>query len=170
MVRPLSARLAQALRPRRLPQSTPRARQQQRFASSTPSTEELQKKATETLATVQKGLGQALEAGKKFLGPVGEKAGNLLGAYREPLQYNFAVFREVLKQVYVAERLQPPPISAFSSVYSSLWSRASNVQYWRELARSGDLTRVGIYAVEAYGIFKIGEIIGRRSLVGYNVQ
>lgn len=108
-------------------------------------------------------------------------------AYREPLQYNFAVFREVLKQVYVAERLQPPPISAFSSVYSSLWSRASNVQYWRELARSGDLTKVGIYAIEAYGIFKvrclvlrtkrvadtvlqIGEIIGRRSLVGYNVQ
>ncbi|EIW58045.1 F1F0 ATP synthase subunit g [Trametes versicolor FP-101664 SS1] len=170
MVRPLSARLAQALRPRRLPQSTPRVRQQQRFASTTPSTEELQKKATETLATVQKGLGQAFEAGKKFLGPVGEKAGNLLGAYREPLQYNFAVFREVLKQVYVAERLQPPPISAFSSVYSSLWSRASNVQYWRELARSGDLTKVGIYAVEAYGIFKIGEIIGRRSLVGYNVQ
>lgn len=79
MVRPLSARLAQALRPRRLPQSTPRVRQQQRFASSTPNTEELQKKAQETFASVQKGLGQALEAGKKFLGPVGEKAGNLLG-------------------------------------------------------------------------------------------
>ena len=65
------------------------------------------------------------------------------------------MFREVLKQVYIAERLQPPPISAFTSVYSSLWARASNPQYWRELARSGDLTKVGIYAVEAYGIFKV---------------
>ncbi|KAI0761562.1 mitochondrial ATP synthase g subunit-domain-containing protein [Trametes elegans] len=169
MVRPISARLAQAVRPRRLPQSS--MRQQQRFASSTPNTEELQKKAQETLASVQKGLGKAFEAGKKFLGPAGEKAGNLLGSYREPLLYNFAVFREVLKQVYVAERLQPPPLSAFSSVYSTLWARARNPQYWRELVRSqGDLTKVGIYAVEAYGIFKIGEIIGRRSLVGYNVQ
>ena len=76
-------------------------------------------------------------------------------AYREPLQYNFAVFREVLKQVYVAERLQPPPLSAFASVYSTLWARARNPQYWRELARSGDLTKVGIYALEAYGIFKV---------------
>ena len=78
MVRPFAARLAQAVRPRRLPQSHPRF-QQQRFASSTPSTEELQKKAQDALGTVQKGLGQALETGKRLLGPVGEKAGNMLG-------------------------------------------------------------------------------------------
>ncbi|KAI0788360.1 mitochondrial ATP synthase g subunit-domain-containing protein [Fomes fomentarius] len=169
MVRPLSARLAQAVRPRRLPQTHARLHQQ-RFASSTPSAEEVQKKAQDALAQVQKGLGQAFETGKRFLGPAGEKAASLLGAYREPLTYNFAVFREVLKQVYIAERLQPPSFSAFQSVYSSLWARARNLQYWRELLRSGDLTRVGIYAVEAYGIFKVGEIIGRRSLVGYNIQ
>ena len=29
------------------------------------------------------------------------------------------------------------------------------MQYWRDLARSGDLAKVGIYAVEAYGIFKV---------------
>ena len=65
----------------------------------------------------------------------------------------------------------------------------------RELATSGNLAQLGVYAVEAYGIFKvsrytserrhgvllvkksrltrvvqIGEIIGRRSLVGYNIQ
>ncbi|KAI8995696.1 mitochondrial ATP synthase g subunit-domain-containing protein [Trametes punicea] len=170
MVRPMSARLAQAVRPRRLPQSTLRVRQQQRFASSTPSTEEMQKKAQDAFASVQKGLGQAFQAGKKLLGPVGERVGNLMGAYREPVLYNLAVFREVLKQVYVAERLQPPPLSAFASVYATLWSRARNLQYWRELVRSGDLTKVGIYALEAYGIFKVGEIIGRRSLVGYNIQ
>ncbi|RPD55031.1 hypothetical protein L226DRAFT_548042 [Lentinus tigrinus ALCF2SS1-7] len=168
MVRPLSARLTQAVRPRRLPQS--HSRLHQRFASSTPSAEEIQKKAQDALASAQKGFGQAVETGKRLLGPVGEKAAASLGAYREPLAYNFAVFREVLKQVYVAERLQPPSLSTFQSVYSSLWARARNPQYWRELARSGDLTKVGIYALEAYGIFKIGEIIGRRSLIGYNIQ
>ena len=71
------------------------------------------------------------------------------------MAYNFAVFREVLKQVYIAERLQPPPLSAFQSVYASLWSRATNVQFYRELLRSGDLAKVGIYALEAYGIFKV---------------
>ena len=76
-------------------------------------------------------------------------------AYREPLTYNFAVFREVLKQVYIAERLQPPSLSTFASVYSSLWARATNLQYYRELLRSGDLAKVGIYALEAYGIFKV---------------
>ena len=79
MVRPVSARLAQALRPRRAPQSHPRLRQQQRFASSTPGSEELQKKAQDVLSSVQKGLGQVFETGRKFLGPVGEKAGTLLG-------------------------------------------------------------------------------------------
>ena len=79
MVRPISARVAQAVRPRRAPQSHPRFRQQQRFASSAPNTEELQKKAQDTFASVQKGLGQAFETGRKFLGPVGEQAGRLLG-------------------------------------------------------------------------------------------
>ena len=78
MVRPISARVAQAVRPRRAPQSHPRFHQQ-RFASSTPSAEEMQKKAQETLSSVQKGLGQAFETGKRFLGPLGEKAGTMLG-------------------------------------------------------------------------------------------
>ncbi|KAH9937883.1 mitochondrial ATP synthase g subunit-domain-containing protein [Epithele typhae] len=169
MVRPFSARVAQAVRPRRAPQSAPRFRQQ-RYASSAPSTEEMQKKAQETLAAAQKGLGQALESGKKVLGPLGERAGSMLGSYREPVMYNFAVFREVLKHIYVAERLQFPGIAQFQSVYSQLFAQARSMEFWRGLVRSGDLTKVGIYALEAYGIFKIGEIIGRRSLIGYNVQ
>ncbi|OBZ72338.1 hypothetical protein A0H81_07348 [Grifola frondosa] len=113
------------------------------------SSEELQKKAQDVLASVQKGLGQAFEAGKKVLGPFGEKAGNALGAYRQPLQYNFSVAREILKQVYTAERLQPPTsLSTITSVYSTLWSRAISPAYWRQLVRSGEWAKVGVYAVE----------------------
>jgi len=101
--------------------------------------------------------------------------------------YNLTVARELLKQVYVAERLQPPTdLAVVRSAYSTLWSRASNPAYWRGILNSGEWTKVGIYALEAYGIFKvrltlsmasqsltyqqIGEILGRRSLVGYNIH
>ncbi|KAF5332343.1 hypothetical protein D9758_017447 [Tetrapyrgos nigripes] len=47
---------------------------------------------------------------------------------------------------------------------------AINREYWSGAVRSGEIARIGVYALEAYGIFKIGEIIGRRSLVGYNVN
>jgi len=130
-----------------------------------------QQKATDALASAQKGLEKATEAAKKIGGSVGERAGSMLGSYREPLLYNLSVGRELLKQVYISERLQPPTsFSAISSAYSSLWSRASNPAYWRELVRSGEWQRVGIYALEAYGIFKIGEMVGRRSIVGYKLD
>ncbi|KAF9804986.1 hypothetical protein IEO21_09238 [Rhodonia placenta] len=166
----VSHRLSQSLRVRRVP-----GQQQQRFASSTPgggfNSAEAQKKAQDALVATQKRLGEAVEVGKKVLGPYGEKAASMLGSYRQPLTYNWSVAREFLKQVYVAERLQPPAsTTAITNAYSALWSRARNPAYWRELVRSGEWAKVGVYAVEAYGIFKIGEIIGRRSLVGYKVE
>jgi len=172
MVRP-STRLAQAVRATRFAQNTAR-HQSKRFASSTPGgsgTEGTQKKAEDALAAAQKYVGEAVAVGKRFLGPVGEKLGNALGSYRQPLVYNFSVAREFLKQVYVAERLQPPTsLNTITSAYATIWARASNPQYWREIARSGEWTKVGIYAIEAYGIFKVGEIVGRRSFVGYSVN
>ena len=76
--------------------------------------------------------------------------------YREPLMYNLSVARELLKQVYVAERLAPPTsLSTITSAYQTLWARASNPGYWREILKNGEWQRVGVYAVEAYGIFKV---------------
>lgn len=78
-------------------------------------------------------------------------------AYRQPLIYNAEVARELLKQIYITERLQPP--SSFATItdaYSVLWSRAKNPQYWRDLLTTGEWARVAVYAVEAYTIFKVG--------------
>lgn len=72
MVRP-AMRLAQSLRARRL------QFQQARFASTNPSAEAAQKKAQDALASAQKYAGQAVEQGKKFLGPFGEKLANVFG-------------------------------------------------------------------------------------------
>ncbi|KZV77497.1 hypothetical protein PENSPDRAFT_620979 [Peniophora sp. CONT] len=141
---------------------------QRRFASST--TENAEKKAKETLAAAQKQAEKAWESASKYMGPLGERLGSLLGAYRAPVTYNLQVAKEVLKHIYVAERLQVPSVAEFKSAYSLFAQRAANPAYLRSLFSSGEWATVGIYGLEAYGIYKIGEIIGRRSLVGYNVQ
>ena len=188
-MRPFSSTLRLALR------QSPAGRS---FLSS--QTEAAQKRAQDAFTAAQRNAGKAFGAGLKFLGPVAEKAGNMLGcecpvflllfdesialfllssdssrpilsvlffclrhlanssilAYRKPLLYNLSVGRELLKQVYIAERLQPPTnISTIKSAYSTLWSRASNPAYWKDITSSGEIAKVGIYALEAYGIFKV---------------
>ena len=76
-------------------------------------------------------------------------------AYKQPLFYNIAVAREVVKQIYVAESLQPPALGAIRTAYETLWTRAISPAYWRSVIRSGEVVRVGIYGVEAYTIFKV---------------
>jgi len=149
-----------------------------RFYSTPPSStqqsgEQLQKKATEFAASAQESLNKAWGVTKKSLGPFGERLAGALGckfrneateggmldasltAYRAPVTYNLQVTRELLKQVYVAERLQIPHWTTFVSEYSALWSRVRNPAFLRELVRSGDWVKVGVYAVEGYGIFKV---------------
>lgn len=109
-------------------------------------------------------------------------------AYREPVFGNLAVAREVLKQVYVAEKLAPPSLAQVSSTCSSLpvcspsgpltdissdsqfFHSAQSMSYWRSILQSGEWKRWAIYGIEAWGIFKIGEMIGRRHIVGYKLE
>ncbi|KAH9955922.1 hypothetical protein BC827DRAFT_1140405 [Russula dissimulans] len=129
-----------------------------------------QKKAQDALGTASATAVRAGAYARSALGPLGARLSGLLGSYQQPVKYNLSVAREVFKQVYTAERLQPPTsLGAVLGTYSTLWARARSLGYWREVVRSGEYPRLGVYALEAYGIFKIGEIVGRRSLVGYNV-
>jgi len=138
-----------------------------RFASTNAESVE---KTKEALATAQKQAQKVWQSANKFLGPIGDRFGSLLGSYRAPVTYNLTVAKEVLKHIYVAERLQPPSVAEFQTVYLSLVQRLANPANLREVFRNSDLLRVGLYGIEAYGIFKIGEIIGRRSVVGYNTH
>ncbi|KAF5347481.1 hypothetical protein D9758_015043 [Tetrapyrgos nigripes] len=79
---------------------------------------------------------------------------------------NLAVFREICKYVYRSET--SPNTATVRSTYQTMWARAINREFWSLAVRSGEIARITVYALEAYGIFKIGEIIGRRSLVRYN--
>ena len=165
---------------RQLPRSF-RTNVSRRFYSTPPSTqqsgEQLQKKVTEFAATAQETLNKAWGVAKKSLGPFGDRLTGALGcesrdktmeggmpdasltAYRAPVTYNLQVTRELLKQVYVAERLQIPHWTTFLSEYSLLWSRARNTAFLRELVRSGEWMKVGVYAVEGYGIFKVCSLV-----------
>ena len=147
-----------------------RAAAGRRFQSSRP-----EQKAQDALATAKNYAGKFFEATKKFLGPVGDKAGQLLGctfiflctqdihlsytsrvsAYKQPLLYNLSVTKELFKQIYVKEGLQPPSLEAYRSAYTSLWAQVKNPGFVRDVVRSGDLGRVGIYGLQAYGIFKV---------------
>ena len=63
--------------------------------------------------------------------------------------------RELVKQIYRAERLSPPSLGAIQSAYSTLFSRALSPAFWREAVVSGEILRIGVYGLEAYGIFKV---------------
>jgi hypothetical protein len=76
-------------------------------------------------------------------------------AYKQPLLYNLAVTREIFKQIYIRESLQPPSLSTFRSVYSSLWSQIKTPGLLRTLFKNAEVGRVGVYGLQAYGIFKV---------------
>ncbi|KAK9894380.1 hypothetical protein P389DRAFT_146072 [Cystobasidium minutum MCA 4210] len=108
-------------------------------------------------------LDKAQASGSKILGQIEQRAGGLLGSYREPIVYNLAVVREIGKQVYINEKLAPPTnLQTIRSAYEDFYRKASDASWWRSIFESGDWKRIALYALEAYGIFTIGEMIGRR--------
>jgi len=164
----ISRQTAQALRARR---GSPFQVRHNTSSAASDTAKQAQQKAADALGSAQKAAGKGFEQLKSVSGKVGESAGNLLGGYREPLLYNLSVAREFLKQVYVREGLTPPTnLSSIQSTYQTLFARARDINYWKGIAESGELVKVGVYGLEAYFIFHIGEMIGRRHVVGYKLD
>ncbi|WVR05648.1 hypothetical protein IAU60_002670 [Kwoniella sp. DSM 27419] len=119
----------------------------------------------------QKAYAQGAATVKKVAGPLGERVGSALGGYREPLVYNAKVASSLARQVWQAEKLAPPlDAHTWARAYAQIWGKATNGGYWRDLLKTGAWAGLGVAALEAYGIFSIGEIIGRRNLVGYKLK
>ncbi|KAF7327963.1 hypothetical protein MKEN_00376500 [Mycena kentingensis (nom. inval.)] len=136
--------------------------------------EKLSKNAGQLWSSAKTTLGPVAEKAEAMvgstlqrLGPTGKKAADAIAPARKSFLYNFAVFRELVKLVYRAELQFPKDAATWRTTYETLYRRAIDLSYWRTIVQNGQIARVGIYAVEAYGIFKIGEILGRRKLVGY---
>ncbi|EJT45422.1 hypothetical protein A1Q2_05383 [Trichosporon asahii var. asahii CBS 8904] len=132
-------------------------------ALNSPKAQEVSQKANELFES-------GAQAVRKVTGPIGDKVGNALGSYKQPLQYNWQVFKSLVKQVYQAEKLAPPThLSQWTSAYSEIFHKAASKQWWSQVLSSGSWAKLAVGGLEAYGLYKIGEILGRRHLIGYNV-
>jgi hypothetical protein len=88
-------------------------------------------------------------------------------ALRKPIFYNAAVARELVKEIWKRENLSPPSLAQIEEA-RSLIQKSLSWSYVRSLSLY-DYAKIGIHSVEMAGFFFIGEVIGRRSLIGYNV-
>ncbi|CAG8496438.1 8805_t:CDS:2 [Paraglomus brasilianum] len=88
-------------------------------------------------------------------------------ALRKPILYNAAVVKELVKEVWKREDLSPPSLAQIEEARTYL-QKTIRWKYIKSLSLY-DYARIGIRSVEVAGFFFIGEVIGRRSLIGYNV-
>ncbi|EMR10574.1 hypothetical protein PNEG_01279 [Pneumocystis murina B123] len=87
--------------------------------------------------------------------------------YRVLFEYNAQVARELIKQVWIQERLKPPSVAEIKYTYRKI-PQYTNISYFYSLSQK-EWIRLGIFSLQVYGFFKIGEIIGRRHIVGYKI-
>lgn len=88
--------------------------------------------------------------------------------------YYGKVGAELSKQVYLKEGLQPPSVTDFKKVYSELYKMSMHyavkpkevMEFFKAVSKN-DAIRYGSYAVQVVGFYSVGEVIGRRHLVGY---
>ncbi|EFP85571.2 uncharacterized protein PGTG_11927 [Puccinia graminis f. sp. tritici CRL 75-36-700-3] len=101
---------------------------------------------------------------------IGKRFDGLLGSYSQPVSQNYQFTKEVLKQVYIKENLAPPKLEQIKSSYHEILRNVSSLNFWKQSLESGDWKRLAVYGVEAVGLFSIGEMIGRRHIVGYKLD
>ncbi|CAG8510031.1 5020_t:CDS:2, partial [Acaulospora colombiana] len=88
-----------------------------------------------------------------------------IAGFQKPIVYNARVLKEIAKEVYVKENLRPPSAAQISEVWEGLKSiRPSDINK----LSSDDIKTIGVRSLECLGFFIIGEVIGRRGLIGYN--
>ncbi|KAG9300685.1 hypothetical protein G9A89_023483 [Geosiphon pyriformis] len=120
-------------------------------------------------------------------GAVGKNAQNFVSktvnkilTLQEPIIYNFKVVKETAKEVWVKEDLSPPNKKEFDIAWSNIVKQYNWLRNELPNLDSETLKRLflkeprqyAIYAVrsfEVFSLFVVGEIIGRRSLIGYKV-
>ncbi|KAH3675721.1 hypothetical protein WICMUC_002513 [Wickerhamomyces mucosus] len=84
------------------------------------------------------------------------------------------VVGELSKQVYLKEKLSPPSIAEIREVYYNIYDQFLRLTYRPNEVISfiknfgkNEFITYGSYAVQIFGLFSLGEIIGRRQIVGY---
>ncbi|WFD43363.1 hypothetical protein MPSI1_002024 [Malassezia psittaci] len=111
-----------------------------------------------------------MERAQQIGSSIAKTAERMLGRYSEPIMYNLRVAGSLMKQVYIAEKLAPPTnLGTWTAAYRQMFANATNPSWWTHTLPAGEWRRVALYGTEAVGLFAIGEIIGKRSLIGYKL-
>lgn len=94
--------------------------------------------------------------------------------YATKTLYYSKVVGELSKQVYLKEGLQPPAVSDFKTVYTNLYKQAlglalkpkQSLSIFKNVQKD-DVVKYGAYGIQLAGLYSLGEVIGRRKVVGY---
>ncbi|CAO3610799.1 unnamed protein product [Cunninghamella blakesleeana] len=89
-------------------------------------------------------------------------------AFQKPIVYNAKVAGEVAKQVYIKEGMSFPSGTQFAEAQNVV-KKNLNLSALKNLTWT-NVAKGGVVAAELYTFFLIGEIVGRRNLIGYNVK
>jgi len=112
-----------------------------------------------------------------FLAGIGRATSGLVErypTYTKPILYWTRVTGEISKEVWYKEKLAPPSIEQFQRVYSDLLKSvyAFNTQTLLNIVNNIDSKSTSSFlliALQVIAFFTVGEIIGRRHLIGYKV-
>ena len=87
--------------------------------------------------------------------------------------YALKVGQQVALRVYEKEKMSPPStnelsqsVTALQSVFKAAFKMAKS----KQLPNAEQLKSTGRVGLELVGFFTIGEIIGRRNLIGYKIK
>ncbi|KAA8905336.1 mitochondrial ATP synthase g subunit-domain-containing protein [Sphaerosporella brunnea] len=147
-----------------------------RYASTVAPQQQPAQKAKEAAGKAVEILSKSGESFAKLAAKTGGRTGKLLKTVQSaipPTIYYSKVAAELAKLVFKGQKMAPPDLAAFKETYKQLLNPANYPNYTRtalQALREGnakDLVFVGVLTAEVIGFFKVGEIIGRRKLVGY---
>ncbi|BFZ54934.1 hypothetical protein PYCC9005_001971 [Savitreella phatthalungensis] len=92
-----------------------------------------------------------------------------LGGLQEPIVYWSKVVGQLAKQVYMKEGMSPPSGSQVEQVYKQLFNAAKSGNFVEQArnVKTSSLLKLAADGIVIYGFYTVGEMIGRRHVVGY---
>ncbi|CCX06517.1 putative mitochondrial F1F0-ATP synthase g subunit [Pyronema domesticum] len=159
------------------------ARQQMLFGArrnaSTSSPVDAAKVKEQATAMAGKATKVAGEAAAKFAN-LAASTGGRTGAVLKKIQaaipptvYYSKVGIELAKLVFRGQKMTPPDMATFQSTLKSFAQPSTMSAFYKQAVESirtcnkADAAFVGVLAAEILGFFTVGEMIGRRKIVGY---
>ncbi|ORZ34050.1 mitochondrial ATP synthase g subunit-domain-containing protein [Catenaria anguillulae PL171] len=117
----------------------------------------------------QAGLRRAYSVAQNVNAQQAQQAAGKIASKFEPVIYYGKVGGEIAKQVYHAEKLAPPTQAMLGEAQAVGLQLVQSVRQgaYKKWSQK-DMIKGAVLAGEAFTFFLLGEIVGRRSLIGYS--